>query len=180
MRVVQALDAGGVFATSRRPIGIDETSEEVERDLAESGARLILPVIEALAAGTAREVPQDEARVTHAPRLVREDGLISWSARASVIHNQVRGLHPWPHAFTSLLGARVIVLRTSLAASAAEPPGDAQPGEVLAVERDAIVVLAGDRKPIGLVRLQAEGRRAVDAREFSAGARLHAGARFGS
>ncbi len=53
MRVVQALDAGGVFARARRPIGPHETSEDVERDLAELGARLILPVIDALAAGTA-------------------------------------------------------------------------------------------------------------------------------
>jgi len=180
MRVVPALDAGGVFARIRRPIGGDETSEDVERDLAEKGARLILPVIEALDAGTAVEVPQDEHLVTRAPRLTRDDGLITWSAPASSIHNQVRGLHPWPHAVTSLAGVRVIVLRTSLAAGLAAPPGNAKAGQVLAVRGDAIVVLAGDRQPIALLQLQAEGRRAVSAREFAAGARLHPGARFGA
>jgi methionyl-tRNA formyltransferase len=179
MRVVLALDAGGVFAQARRPIGKDDSSEEVERDLAELGARLVLPVIEALEAGTAVEVAQDERLVTHAPRLSREDGVIGWSAPAVAIHNQVRGLHPWPHAATSLGGARVIVLRTSLVTSAAEASGDAQAGEVLAIDGDAIVVLAGDNRPIGLLQLQAEGRRAVSAREFAAGARLHPGARFG-
>jgi methionyl-tRNA formyltransferase len=180
MRVVQALDAGAVFAEARRPIGIDETSEDVERDLAERGARLILPVIDALGSGTTRERPQDESLVTHAARLTREDGLIAWGASALTIHNQVRGLHPWPHASTSLCGARVIVLRTRLDERSVTAPDDARPGDVLAVERDAIIVLAGDRRPIGLLHLQAEGRRALSARDFAAGARLQSGARFGA
>lgn len=180
MRVVPALDAGGVFAQARRPIGLEETSEDVERDLSEIGARLTLPVIDALASGTAFEQPQDERLVTYAPRLTREDGAIAWTAPASSIHNLVRGLHPWPHAATSLEGARVIVLRSSLAARSDEPPAGAQAGEVLGLDGDALVVLAGDRRPIALLRLQAEGRRAVTAREFAAGARLLPGARFGT
>jgi len=180
MRVVQALDAGPVFAEAHRRVGMDETSDEVERDLAELGARLILPVIDGLAAGTARETPQDERLATYAPRLTREDGLIEWGAAAATVHNLVRGLHPWPHAFTSLDGARVIVLRTSLGPRGMTPPADAKPGEVLAAGRDGIVVLAGDGNPLGLLQVQAEGRRAVGAREFAAGARLQPGARFGS
>jgi methionyl-tRNA formyltransferase len=181
MRVVEALDAGGVFAEARRPIGADETSEEVERDLAELGARLILPVIEGLADGTARETPQDEALVTYAPRLAREDGLIRWDSPAAVIHNQVRGLHPWPHAATSLGGARVIVHRTRLGPPAeTRRAGQAAPGEVLSISRDGVAVMTGDAAPLTLLQLQAEGRRAVSARDFAAGARLAAGARFGS
>lgn len=180
MRVVEALDAGGVFAETRRPIGNDETSEEVERDLAELGARLILPVIDALAGGTARETPQDERLVTYAPRLTRDDGAIDWNAPALAIHNQTRGLHPWPHAFTSLHGARVIVLRTSAAAAPPTWSDQASPGEIVAARPDGLVVLAGDRSPLTLVQLQAEGRRAVSAREFAAGARIGVGARFGT
>jgi len=179
MRVVQALDAGGVFARARRPIGPHETSEEVERDLAELGARLTLPVIDALAAGTAEDAPQDEALVTYAPHLTREDGVIAWSEPAAVIHNQVRGLHPWPHAVTTLQGARVIVLRTSLAPAPPQSAGQARPGEVLVIGRDGLIVQAGDGRPIGLLQLQAEGRRALSARDFAAGARIQAGARFG-
>jgi methionyl-tRNA formyltransferase len=178
MRVVQALDAGGVYAQASRPIGPDETSEGVERDLAELGARLILPVIDALAAGTAAEVPQDDALVTYAPRLTREDGVIAWAAPAQAIHNQVRGLHPWPHAVTTVQGVRVIVLRTALAPQL--PAVHAEPGEVLAIGRDQLVVQAGDGRPIGILQLQAEGRRALGGREFAAGARIQPGARFGS
>ena len=180
MRVVQALDAGGVFAIAYRAIGPDETSEEVEHDLAESGARLILPVIDALGTGAANETPQDDSLVTYAPRLTREDGLISWEASACAIHNQVRGLYPWPHAFTSLDGARVIVLRTSVGSHGITPPPDARSGQVVAVSREAIVVATGDGRPLALLQLQAEGRRAVNAREFAAGTRLQPGARFGT
>ena len=180
MRVVQALDAGGVFAIAYRAIGPDETSEEVEHDLAESGARLILPVIDALGTGAANETPQDDSLVTYAPRLTREDGLISWEAPACAIHNQVRGLYPWPHAFTSLDGARVIVLRTSVGSHGIAPPPDARSGQVVAVDREAIVVAAGDGRPLALLQVQAEGRRAVNAREFAAGTRLQPGARFGT
>ena len=180
MRVVQALDAGGVFAIAYRAIGPDETSEEVEHDLAESGARLILPVIDALGTGAANETPQDGSLVTYAPRLTREDGLISWEAPAFAIHNQVRGLYPWPHAFTSLDGTRVIVLRTSVGSHGIVPPPNARSGQVVAVDREAIVVAAGDGRPLALLQVQAEGRRAVNAREFAAGTRLQPGARFGT
>jgi methionyl-tRNA formyltransferase len=180
MRVVQALDAGGVFARAGRPVGPDETSEDVERDLAELGARLALPVIDALASGTAAEEPQDETLVTYAPRLTRENGVIAWSEPAAVIHNQVRGLHPWPHAVTTLQGARVIVLRTSLAPTPPQSAGQARPGEVLVIGHDGLIVQAGDGRPIGLLRLQAEGRRALAARDFAAGARILPGARFGT
>jgi methionyl-tRNA formyltransferase len=180
MRVIPALDSGGVFAESRRPIGVDDTSEDIERDLAELGARLILPVIEMLDAGTAREMPQDEGAVTYAPRLTREEGLIAWEAPAATIHNQVRGLHPWPHAFTSLDGSRVIVLRTSLEPHAMMLPADARPGQIVAVDRDGLTVRAGNGAPLHLLQLQAEGRRPVGAREFAAGARLQPGARFGA
>jgi methionyl-tRNA formyltransferase len=179
MRIVESLDAGGVFAVTRRPLLIDETADEVERDLAERGARLILPVIDALAEGTAREVPQDERLVTYAPRLTKEEGVIHWEASALTIHNQVRGLQPWPHAFTSLEGARVIVHRTSVEPRVTAGFAAVRPGEVVAVDREGIVVLAGDGHPITLLHLQAEGRRAVTAREFAAGARLQVGARFG-
>lgn len=178
MRVVQALDAGAVFATATRPIEPNETSEDVERDLSEIGARLLLPVIDDLAAGTAQETPQDESRVTYAPRLTREDGLVDWERPATMIHNQVRGLHPWPHAFTSLNGARIILLRSLVPEPA--PSEGAQPGTVVRLDREGIVVAAAGGTTVRLTQMQAEGRRPTTAREFAAGARLQPGTRFGT
>jgi methionyl-tRNA formyltransferase len=112
MRVVKELDAGAMFARATRPIGPDETSDVVEAALAELGANLLVQVVEQIAAGTAREEPQDPTRTTYAPRLTKEEGLIDWSQPSLVIHNRVRGLYPWPHAYTFLDGARLIVLRS--------------------------------------------------------------------
>jgi methionyl-tRNA formyltransferase len=176
MRVVRELDAGAVFSVARRPIGPDETSEEVERDLAVLGGDLLLSTLPTIESGTARETPQPETGVSYAPRLTKEEGLVAWQAPASAIHDQVRGLHPWPHAFTFLGDARVIVLRSALG----EPAGsEAQPGQILAIEGDHVVVAAGDGRTVHLLQLQMEGRRPLSGRDFAAGARLKPGQRFG-
>lgn len=176
MRVVRELDAGGVFAVARRPIGGDETSEDVERELAALGADLLVSSLPGIAAGTLAEMPQPETGVSYAPRLTREEGLIHWLAPARAIHNQVRGLHPWPHAHTFLDESRVIVLRT---AAPPGPPTAAQPGEVVGIGDNGIVVAAGDGEPVQVLQLQLEGRRAVSGREFAAGSHLQPGRRFG-
>lgn len=177
MRVVRELDAGPVFAVRRRAIGPDETSVEVERDLALVGAELVVSVIEAMAAGTAREAPQEETGVSYAPRLTKEEGLIAWEAPAEAIHNQVRGLHPWPHAYTFLDHSRVIVLKTARLEEAAAQ--GKKPGEVVAIAGEAAIVAAGDGRLLQLLVVQLEGRRPVSGREFAAGARLNAGSRLG-
>lgn len=198
MRVVRELDAGAVFSVARRPVGPDETSEEVERDLAAIGADLLVSTLPTIESGDARETPQAEGGVTYAPRLTKEEGLIAWDAPAAAIHNQVRGLHPWPHAYTLLDDARVIVLRTALVTGgpSAAPPAERRPagagpasvepasmppkpGQVVVVEGDRLLVAAGDGELLQLLQLQLEGRRAVSAREFAAGTHLKPGRRFG-
>jgi methionyl-tRNA formyltransferase len=177
MRVALALDAGSVFSMARRPIAPDETSGEVERDLAIIGAAALLDVVRHLEAGTAHEAPQDESGVTYAPRLTKDEGLIDWSAPAAAIHNQARGLQPWPRAFTSLDATRVIVLRTTLPGQAGS--GDPAPGEIVAIDDDALVVAAGDGALVRLLRVQLEGRRPVSGRDLAAGTRIKPGRRFG-
>jgi methionyl-tRNA formyltransferase len=173
MRVVPALDAGGMFARRTRPIGPDETSDAVEKGLAEIGAPLLLQVIEDLAAGTAVETPQDEARSTYAARLTKEEGLIDWSLPAASIHNRVRGLYPWPHAYTYLDGSRLIILETTVRPGAAG--GD--PGTLLGTARDAFEVATGDGR-LAITALQAEGKRPMRVREYLAGHPLSPGARL--
>jgi methionyl-tRNA formyltransferase len=114
MRVVKALDAGPMLASVRRAIDPDETGSDLERDLAQLGASLLVDVVDRLAAGPVDEEPQDERFVTCASRLTKQDGALHWTASAQDIHNRVRGLHPWRHAYASLNGERVIVLRTAL------------------------------------------------------------------
>ena len=176
MRVEKELDAGTMFAKVTRPIGPDETSDVVERDLSELGAALLVQVVDQIAAGTAREEPQDASRFTLAPRLTKEEGLIDWTLPAAAIHNRVRGLYPWPHAYTHLDGARLIVLKTRV-----EPlPTTAPPGEVVDVTRDAIHVATGQGGRIAIFQLQPEGRRPMPTRDFLAGHAVRTGATLGS
>jgi methionyl-tRNA formyltransferase len=166
MRVVQALDAGGVFKTAIRPIGPDDTSADVEYDLARLGAALLLDVLGQLAAGTAVEVPQDDTTATYAHRLRKEEGLVDWRAPAAAIHNQVRGLQPWPMAWTSLGGRRLIVIRTRAVPEAAD--SGLAPGSMVHLAKDAFRVQTGSGL-LDVLTVQPEGRRAMAARDFAAG-----------
>jgi methionyl-tRNA formyltransferase len=174
MRVVKALDAGPMLTTVRRPIGPDETSDEVERDLARLGAHLLVSATDALAAGRGEETPQDDHAATYAHRLTKEDGVIDWTWPAARLHDQIRGLHPWPHAFTFLHGRRFILIRS--AAEAAGPEGP-EGGTILDADGDRLVVAAGSGQ-LHVIQIQAEGKRPMGAREFLAGHRLIPGDRF--
>ncbi len=171
MRVVQALDAGPTLASIRRPIGPDETSEDVERDLARLGAGLLASAVDALASGHLVETPQDAAAATYAHRLTKHDGLIDWTQSARRVHDLIRGLHPWPHAFT-FIGGRRLILRRSIVL--AEPA--AVPGTVVEASGDRLVIAAGGGA-VGVLEIQAEGTRPMTAREFLAGHRLAPGDR---
>jgi methionyl-tRNA formyltransferase len=185
MRVVEALDAGGMLAQSVRAIGADDTSEQLEQALAHDGAALLLEVLDQLEAGTVRAEPQDESAATYAPRLKKEEGRIDWTQPARHIHDQVRGLYPWPHAYSYLDGARLIVWKTdirpkpdstgSLQADTTSSP----PGTIVDVTRDAIEVATGDGL-IALTEVQAEGRRPMSTRDFLAGRTVRPGTKFES
>jgi len=166
MRVVQALDAGGVFATVERPIGPDDTSADVEHDLARLGASLLLDVLDRLADGRAIETPQDDSAATYAHRLRKEEGLVDWRASASAIHNQVRGLQPWPMAWAFIGGRRLIIVRTRTVPDS--PAGGPAPGSIVQITKDALRVQTGEGL-LDVLTVQPEGRRAMAARDYGAG-----------
>jgi methionyl-tRNA formyltransferase len=194
MRVVKALDAGAMFARVTRPIGPRETAGEVEDGLARLGAGLLVEIVDALAAGTSVETPQDEALVTYAPRLTRDAGRIDWRQPAEVIERQVRGLLPWPGAFAGLGGQRLAIRRAHVetpstdapstgAPSTGAPPADAagagapsadgaraaEPGRVLVAGGGRLVVACGAGSSLALDELQLPGKRAMATRDFLAG-----------
>jgi methionyl-tRNA formyltransferase len=173
MRVVKALDAGPMLARSSRPIEAEETSQEVERDLAQVGATLLVQVLDQLSGGDVAETPQDEGLATYAHKLQKRDGVIEWSAAAKAIHDQIRGLHPWPHAFSDLDGARCLLLESRVDAH----DGAAAAGTVIEAQGDALRIRTGDGA-LRILRLQMEGRRAMTAREFLAGRRIAPGTAF--
>jgi methionyl-tRNA formyltransferase len=174
MRVTAKLDSGAMFARRTQPIGPDETSDTLEETLSVTGARLLVGVVDAIAAGTSHEEPQDERLATYAARLTKEEGLIDWSLSAQRVHDRVRGLHPWPHAYSYVDGRRVIVWRTKPLLE----PAVAPPGTVVYAGSDGLHVAAGDGTLLALLQLQSEGGRPLATADFLRGHSIPPGARF--
>ena len=165
MRVVLALDAGPMLARVVVPIGPDATSAEVEHALADAGAALLVTVVDGLAAGPVPEMAQDDRAATYAAKVTRADSPVNWRRSAQAIHDQIRGLHPWPHASTRLGGYRVILHRSTRV----EGAFPAEPGTIVAAGPSGIDVVAGDGAVVRLVELQAEGGRRLAAVDFLSG-----------
>jgi methionyl-tRNA formyltransferase len=180
IRMTPQIDAGGVISIARTPIGPDETSGEVEERLARLGAPLIVEAVAALAAGSVPILPQDRAKVTKAPKLCKEDGVIDWSRPAMTIHDLVRAMQPWPVASTTWHAqgrAHKAPLRLIVHATAIVP-GQGKPGEVIEARGDRLVVAAGNGA-VALKTVQIAGKKPVSATEFLRGHHVQPGDRMG-
>ena len=177
MRVVKALDAGPMIAATVVPIGPDETTTAIEALLAMRGAELLVRTLDHIAAGTARDTPQDESLVTYAPKLAKSEGRVDWCLPNVSIHNLIRGLWPWPHAFSFLGDVRYILHRSRLSPVVTHVP----PGTIVAASAiDGLHVACGGGTAIELLDLQLEGKRVMSARDAMAAKALVAGAQFSS
>lgn len=176
MQVVPQLDAGPMLARAVRAIDPGETSVELEAALAALGASLVRSVVDRLSVSTVEAEPQQDDEATYARKITRADSPVDWQQPAGRIHDQIRGLHPWPHAETHTDGLRLLLHRSRL--------GDhlnvaAPPGRVVGLIEDGIAVACGDGRALIITALQAEGGRVLPAREFLAGRRLAVGAVLG-
>jgi methionyl-tRNA formyltransferase len=161
----------------RVPIGPEDTTTEVESILAVRGAELLVSTLDELEQGRVREVAQNDAQATYAPKLTKGEGLIEWARPAASIHNLVRGLWPWPHAFTYLSGQRYIVHRSRISAYS----GTAAPGTIeVASAAEGLHVACGGDSAIELIDIQLEGKRVMKAHDAMAARTLTVGARFAS
>jgi methionyl-tRNA formyltransferase len=179
IQMTPRIDAGGMLAVARTPIGPDETAGALEARLAELGAPLVAEAIAALDSGTARVLPQEKARVTRAPKLKKEDGLIDWSKSAQAIHDLVRAMQPWPVADTywqrsdpSHHGAVRLMIHATRPVE-----GHGPVGTVLEAEGDHLVIAAGAGAVLVLT-LQREGKKPGPAAEFLRGNHVVAGDRM--
>lgn len=169
IRMTPGLDAGPTVGVDRVAIEPDETAGELEARLAERGAKLVLRVVDELAAGTEKPVEQDKNQATEAPRLTKELGVIDWTRSALEIKNQVRALQPWPRAFTDWYGnsgepLRLIVHRVAITG---ETYPDSEPGRVVSSAGE-LVVSSGDGF-VRLLEIQPAGKRVMHAEEFLRG-----------
>ncbi|MCR2814669.1 methionyl-tRNA formyltransferase [Microbacterium jiangjiandongii] len=164
-RLVAELDAGDVYGEVTYPVPEEATAGDVLADLADVGAGLLTEVVDAIAAGTARAVPQ-VGEPTYAGKLTLADGALDWTQPARRVVDRVRGTTPEPGAHTTIGGVRLKVLAASAVADAA----DLEPGRIGLVGRD--VTVGTGEGAVVLHRVQPAGRPAMDAGDWWRGARL--------
>jgi methionyl-tRNA formyltransferase len=183
MQIDAGLDTGPMLLLREVDIGRDETAPELTTRLAEAGAPLIVETLQRLDRGEITATPQESSQATFAPPLKKGDGRIDWALSARVIYNRIRGLDPWPGAFTSFRGKTCQVWGKPVSeVTASTPPparSELQPPGTIQIAQGGIAVACGDGEVLRLEFVQLEGRKRVTAEGFVNGARLAPGERFG-
>ena len=166
MHMAKEMDAGDIIAQSVTPIDPNETVETLHDRLAQMGAALLVEVVEQIKAGTAKRTPQDESKVTYAPMLSRELSPLDWTRTARQLHDQVRGLIPWPATTTDIIGGQPVkifeVEELGVATTAA-------PGTIVAAGKQGIDVACGDGVLLRIKQLQAQGGKRMAAADYLRG-----------
>jgi len=165
MKLDEGMDTGPTFARISTDIGPEETAGELAVRLAWHGAEAVREWLPKYVAGACALEPQDDARATNAPLLGKEDGRIDWSKTATRVHDHVRGMRPWPGAFTTSRGRTVKINATRVVSG--ERPA-AAPGTVLLADKSRVVVSCG-QSCVELVTVQPEGKRAMPASDWAMG-----------
>ena len=161
MYMTRRLDAGDVIATVRTAIGAEETAPELWERLAKLGGELLVATIPHLQDGTASRTPQDESVFTYAPMLTKAMSPVDWNRSAAAIHNQIRGLQPWPCAVAEIDGRLCKLFRAEIGGET-----KAVPGTILRADKQGIEVACGDGRSLRILDLQGEGGKRMNAASY--------------
>ena len=156
------MDAGDVIDVAKTPIGENETAGELLDKLAVLGAELLSSTLTKFAEGKVEAMPQDPAKVTFAPMLDKTMCPIDWNKTSQQVHNQVRGLHPWPVATMELQGKKFKVHATRVV------EGSGKPGEILGLTKTGLKIACGEGA-VEIISLQAEGGKRMAATDYFRG-----------
>ena len=156
------MDAGDIIDVAKTPISPDETAGQLLDKLAVLGADLLSRVLTRFDAGDVTGIPQNEADVSFAPMLDKTMCPIDWNKTAQQVHNQVRGLHPWPVATMELQGRKFKVHATKIV------EGSGKPGEILGLTKTGLVIACGEGA-VEVISLQAEGGKRMAAPDYFRG-----------
>lgn len=165
MRLDEGMDTGPVLLTKRIAIGPEDTAGSMFEKLAPLGADAICEALDGLAAGTLEAKAQPEVGASHAAMLKKKDGLVDWSGDAAVVAARIRGLDPWPGAFTPYAGGNLKLF----GARACE--GSGEPGTILAYDASGMKVACGSGACL-VIEVQAPGKKRMGADVFARGRRL--------
>jgi methionyl-tRNA formyltransferase len=170
----EGLDTGDVLLSATVPIQPEDTTGSLSRRLAEKGGQLLIDTLAKIESEGLAGKAQDKSRATYAPLLKKEDGRIDWSKDAKSLDAFVRGMNPWPGAFTFLSGKRLKILK----AKALENPAREVPGTVLEGFPDDLSIATG-RGSLALLEVQLESAKRLSVRDFLRGFPVSPGTRLG-
>jgi len=162
MYLCREMDAGDIINVAKTPIGPNETAGELLDRLAVLGGELLSKTLHEIEQGTAVGTPQDATKVTFAPMLDKSMCPIDWNKSAQAVHNQVRGLHPWPVATAELAGTKFKIHATVPVDRSGEP------GTILELTKTGLVVACGEGA-VEIRSLQAEGGKRMNAPDYFRG-----------
>lgn len=185
MQMNEGLDTGDILMQESIPLSADETAGSLYDKLSSMGGPLLLKALDAIEAGTVTPVPQGDSGTHYAKMLRKEMGNIDWTKSAEEIGRLVRGLNPWPSAYTHWNGkmlkiwmAEPVTQEELSALGCDEKNGmdlkEAQPGTVMIVTKDTLMVQTGDGL-LALTELQMEGKKRMPVQAFLMGCRLQTG-----
>ncbi|MCE4048364.1 MULTISPECIES: methionyl-tRNA formyltransferase [Bacillaceae] len=166
MYMAEKLDAGDILTVAEVPIEEEDTVGTLHDKLSETGSELLSSTLPKLIAGELTPIPQDDEKATFAPNIKRSDERIDWSSSGEQIYNKIRGMNPWPVAFTEyeskpmkIWGAKKIARQT-----------DDLPGTIVSIEEDGLIVATGSGSFIKITELQPAGKKKMTADVFLRGA----------
>ena len=162
MYLCREMDAGDMIACAKTAIGENETAGELLDRLAVLGADLLSKTLGRMAAGDVEATPQDATLVSYAPMLDKSICPIDWNKTAQQVHNQVRGLHPWPVA-TAVIGGTFFKIHSTVVVD-----GCGQPGQVLGLTKTGLQIACGEGA-VEIRILQAEGGKRMAAPDYFRG-----------
>ncbi|MEM1268664.1 MAG: methionyl-tRNA formyltransferase [Bacteroidota bacterium] len=168
------VDTGNIILKRTIPVGPDDTAGDVHDQLMMVGAEAVLETVRRIEAGTAEAQPQDDALATPAPKLFKPDMEIDWSKPAQEVHNHVRGLSPYPGAWTTHAGEQLKIFRTGLAVGT---EGTGAPGTVL--DTDGRLLIACGTGAVEVLEAQRAGKRRMPTTALLNGYTLAKGDRLG-
>ena len=174
MQMDEGIDTGDMLFKKEVPIDLQDTAATLQDKLAEAGAALIVPALDAIEKGMAKATPQPEAGSCYASMIDKKMGLIDFSGSAEQIQRLIRGLNPWPSAYTSYKGKTLKIWEAYV-------PGeetDGSPGSVSRVEKEAVYVNTGNGI-LKVTRVQIEGKKQMAVKDFLLGYRMEKGERLG-
>ena len=169
------MDEGEIILQEKMPILSTETAISLGEKFSRIGAKTLVKAVDLIEQGAVSFTAQDKDKASLAPKLKKSDGLIDWKTKACEIHNRVRGLQPWPGAFTYLNNKLLKIWESRLVPGA----GNGRPGEIVEVDNKKGILVQTGKDKLLITHLQLEGKGKMPTSEFILGHTIETGEKLG-